>query len=190
LNKFSSYKTQSIISDKVNEESIIISVAGTGDAANLVVLKQHVWIETYATEGIRNEFSEYLLDTFTLENEIETLKNVRRKTLIASKNNHLIGCAVVASDAECPLQGFNNSAEISVLYVLERFTGIGAGKKLLSHAVRLIKDEGYGIAWLTVYHKNMRAIGFYRHSGFTDAGKTYFSMQGNQYENRIMTYMI
>ncbi|WP_367328485.1 GNAT family N-acetyltransferase [Lentimicrobium sp.] len=174
----------------MNDKSITISFAGAGDASNLTVLKQHVWIETYATEGIRNEFSEYLLNNFTIDNEITALNNVRRKTLIASKNNHLIGCAVVVFDAECPVQGSNSSAEISVLYVLERFTGIGAGKKLLSHAIRLMQEEGYGNAWLTVYHKNTRAIGFYRHFGFTDAGKTYFSMQENQYENRIMTYLI
>jgi diamine N-acetyltransferase len=170
----------------MNVDSINIRIAVSSDMANLVVLKQQVWVATYAEEGIRAEFSDYLLTTFTLENEKALLENPLKKTLVAEQNGHLIGCAVIAFDEECPIPVTGRIPEIAVLYVLERFTGMGLGKNLLDKALREIKQSGFDAAWLTVYHKNERAINFYKKYGFTDIGIAFFKMQGNQYENRVL----
>jgi len=69
---------------------------------------------------------------------------------------------------------------------LERFTGKGVGRILLDRTFQLINESGFSAVWLTVYHKNERAINFYKSYGFTDIGNTFFVMQGNQYENRIL----
>lgn len=167
-------------------EAINIRVAELSDMANLVVLKQQVWVATYAEEGIRSEFSDYLLTTFTLENEKALLENPLKKTLVAEQNGHLIGCAVIDFDEECPIPATGHNPEIPVLYVLERFTGMGFGKLLLDKALQEIKKTGFDAAWLTVYHKNKRAIKFYKKHGFTDIGQAFFEMQGNQYENRVL----
>ncbi|NTW23839.1 MAG: GNAT family N-acetyltransferase [Lentimicrobium sp.] len=167
-------------------EAINIRVAELSDMSNLVVLKQQVWVATYAEEGIRAEFSDYLLATFTLENEKALLENTQKKTLVAEHNGHLIGCAVIAFDEVCPLPANGHNPEIAVLYVLERFTGMGLGKILLDKALQEIKESGFDAAWLTVYHKNERAIDFYKKYGFTDIGIAFFEMQGNQYENRVL----
>ncbi len=37
------------------------------DLKNLAVLKQQVWISTYATEGIIEEYSSYVLSEFSIE---------------------------------------------------------------------------------------------------------------------------
>jgi ribosomal protein S18 acetylase RimI-like enzyme len=166
--------------------AIRIRYAQKSDAANLLVLKQQVWVATYAVEGIRAEFSEYLLAEFTLENELVLLGNPEKKTLIAELNGHLIGCAVVDFHAGVPLPAVGNNPEIAVLYVLECFTRRGIGKTLLENALQLIDESGFNAAWLTVYHKNERAIKFYEKTGFTDIGKTFFEMRGNQYENRVL----
>jgi len=165
---------------------IYIRCAEIIDAANLVVLKQQVWVATYAEEGIRAEFSDYLLATFTLENEKALLENPLKKTLVAEQNGHLIGCAVMAFDEECPIPATGHNPELAVLYVLEHFTGMGYGKTLLDKALQIIKESGLDAVWLTVYHKNNRAIKFYRKHGFTDIGQAFFEMQGNQYENRVL----
>jgi ribosomal protein S18 acetylase RimI-like enzyme len=167
-------------------EELNIRIADFSDAANLTVLKQQVWVATYAVEGLRSEFSDYLLAEFTLANEMALLGNPEKKTLIAELNGHIIGCAVVDFNAEVPLPAVGNIPEIAVLYVLERFTGMGFGKILLQKSLQLINESGFNAAWLTVYHKNLRAIKFYNKSGFTDIGKTFFEMQGNQYENRVL----
>jgi len=167
-------------------EAINIRVAELSDMANLVVLKQQVWVATYAEEGIRSEFSDYLLTTFTLENEKALLENPLKKTLVAEQNGHLIGCVVIAFDEECPIPDTGHNPEIAVLYVLERFTGMGIGNILLEKSLQLINESGFKAAWLTVYHKNDRAIKFYKNHGFTYIGQAFFEMQGNQYENRVL----
>jgi hypothetical protein len=55
--------------------SINLRLANLDDATNLVVLKQQVWVSTYAIEGIQKEYSVYLLDIFTLENEKAILED-------------------------------------------------------------------------------------------------------------------
>ena len=170
----------------MSPEAINIRVAELSDAANLVVLKQQVWVSTYAEEGVRTEFSDYFLAAFTLRNEKALLTNPQKKTLVAEQNGHLIGCAVIAFDEESPIPAAGNNPEIAVLYVLERFTGKGVGRILLDRTFQLINESGFSAVWLTVYHKNERAINFYKRYGFTDIGNTFFVMQGNQYENRIL----
>lgn len=43
----------------------MIRVARKQDAINLAVLSMQVWLETYAQEGIRSEYSHHVLNTFT-----------------------------------------------------------------------------------------------------------------------------
>ena len=98
----------------------------------------------------------------------------------------MIGCAVIAFEEECSVTNAGNNPEIAVLYVLERFTGMGFGKLLLDKVLQEIKKSGFSAAWLAVYHNNNRAIKFYKKHGFTDIGHAFFEMQGNQYENRVL----
>ena len=167
-------------------DSLIFRKATLDDTENLVILKQQVWVSTYAVEGIRKEFSDYLLATFTTENERKNLKNQQKFTLIAESKGHLIGCAEVDLNPSESNPQVENIPEISVLYVLERFCGKGIGKLLLNEILSTLKDLKHNRVWLSVYHKNQRAINFYNQNGFMDIGKMYFEMSGNSYENRIM----
>jgi diamine N-acetyltransferase len=72
-------------------ENIIIRKARVEDARNLTVLKQQVWISTYAEEGIRNEFSQYVLAEFTSEQIAGKLGDPRFETWIAMNGEHLVG---------------------------------------------------------------------------------------------------
>lgn len=167
-------------------DSIIFRSATLDDTENLVILKQQVWVSTYAVEGIRKDFSDYLLATFTIENERKNLKNQQKFTLIAESKGHLIGCAEVDLNPNEFLPQIENFPEISVLYVLERFCGKGIGKLLLNETISSLKNLNINGVWLSVYHKNQKAINFYNKNGFKDIGKMYFEMSGNSYENRIM----
>lgn len=42
-------------------------LAGPTDAANLAALSIEVWLHTYARDGIRQAFSDYVLREFTAE---------------------------------------------------------------------------------------------------------------------------
>lgn len=167
-------------------DSIIFRSATIDETENLVILKQQVWVSTYAIEGIRKEFSDYLLDTFTLENEIAIMENQQKFTLIAEYKGHLIGCVEVDLNPNKSIPQIESLPEISVLYVLERFCGKGIGKLLLHEVIAKLKNLNYKGVWLSVYHRNQRGINFYNQNGFKDIGKLFFEMSGNRYENRIM----
>lgn len=170
-------------------DQLVIRRALPSDAPNLVVLKQQVWVATYATEGIRLEFSEYLLNEFTLSNELDSLNDSGKITLLAESHNHLIACAVIVLQTKMPITPYELIPEISVLYVLERFTGLGIGKLLMSHTTNILKEHGFVKLFLTVYHENMRALNFYRIYGFEEVGITHFEMGGNRYENKVLVYL-
>ena len=170
-------------------ENIKIRKADLGDASNLAVLKQQVWIATYAVEGIRTEFSDYVLSEFTVENTRNTILNNNKFIYVAEIDNHLIGCLEISFNVKCPVET-ETGPEIAVLYVLERYTGMGIGKTLLNRALSLCNELKFNSVWLTVYHKNERAINFYLKQKFNDQGSTYFEMGGNQYENKVMVRKI
>lgn len=156
------------------------------DVMNLAVLKQQVWIATYALEGIRNEFSVYVLTEFTPENVRKDVMDSNKLIYIAEIDHHIIGCVEIEFDSKCPVKS-EKGPEISVLYVLERFTGMGIGQQLLDQAFMFCKELSIDSVWLTVYHKNERAIKFYLKNRFKESGKTYFELVNNRYENKIMT---
>lgn len=165
---------------------LVIRPADITDINNIAVLKQQVWIATYAVEGLRNEFSNYVLSEFRLENIRATIFNQNKILLIAQIDNHIIGCVEIDFKSECPIPFKQNCPEITVLYVLDRFIGMGVGSDLLNEALSEIKKRNMNSTWLTVYHKNEKAIEFYKKKDFKQAGITDFEMDGNKYENKIM----
>jgi len=160
--------------------------AELSDIENLTVLKLQVWIATYATEGIRKEFADYVLSEFTIEKTQNTILDTNLITLIAESDNHLIGCIEIKFNSIDAIPQVKDHPEISVLYVLERFFRVGVGTKLLKEALSIIKKMNFHSAWLSVYYKNERAISFYRKNNFDIIGATFFKMQKNQYENKVM----
>lgn len=60
--------------------------------------------------------------------------------------------------------------EISRLYVLEEFLGIGLGKDLLDYAFDFARKQGLEYVWLGVWEKNARAIRFYEKNGLVKFG--------------------
>lgn len=57
---------------------------------------------------------------------------------------------------------------------------------LLNETISALKKLNYNDVWLSAYHKNQRAINYYKQNGFKDIGKLLFDMNGNKYENRIL----
>lgn len=165
-----------------------IRPAAPSDIPNLTVLGQQVWIATYADEGIRDEFSTYVLEHFTpakIEKDIS-----EHIWFVAEKNGHLIGYVTIYSEnktPQCVLERSNgNVPEIRNLYVLERFLGRGIGFELMTYAEKYLKQQGFSSVWLDVFCENTRAIAFYKRQGYEQIGSTFFEETGPRYENYVM----
>lgn len=167
-------------------QDIVIRNAESKDNANITILKQQVWISTYATEGIREEFSEYVLKKFTIENTAKLISDPNQLCLLAEIQNHLIGIVDIDFKPANPIIEVDGLPEVTTLYILDRFQKSGIGQKLLKESILKIKESGYNSLWLTVYHLNSNALKFYDKNGFKVIGDTYFEMSGNKYLNKIL----
>jgi len=156
------------------------------DKESVAVLKQQVWISTYATEGISEEFANYVLSEFSVENISKTLSDKDKQVLVATFEGNIIGCIEISFNPEIPHQSVQGYPEIAVLYVFERFCGKGIGLRLLEESFKMIGNMGLTKTWLTVYHENHRAIDFYIKHHFTQIGEMDFILNGKRHKNLII----
>lgn len=160
----------------------MIRKATTNDVINLTALSIQVWLHTYATEGIRTEISNYVIKTFTETYFANLLNHPNYQILVFIKKNHLVGYITV--NLESCWMDKCNGYEIETLYVQEHFQGKGIGRQLLS----AIQTQYGRVFWLKAWVNNKNAIGFYTHFGFMDIGHTYFELDKELHENRVLVF--
>lgn len=156
------------------------------DVINVSVLKQQVWISTYAEDGIRDDFSKYVLDEYSPTKILKVIQDTSKMTLLAEINNILVGCVEINLVAEKVNETSRSGLEINNLYILERFQNQGIGKVLLDKSVEITRYLDYSVSWLTVYFKNEKAIRFYERNSFKSVGQKDFILDGKNYTNLVM----
>lgn len=158
--------------------------ASSTDATSLAVIGSSVWIATYAPDGVPAEFARYVLKEFT-EAQVLARMAAGARYWVAEQEGRLVGFAEIAPDQRTPCLGDQAQAEVVRLYVLEGFTRKGVGGALLDCCVREAADLGLAWIWLSVYHRNERAVAFYEKMGWKNMGETPFVLGGRAYPNFI-----
>ena len=151
---------------------MVVRKASEKEAVLIAAIGQCVWVDTYATEGMRETIANYVLNEFTEENILKLIQS--KDVFVLEAEKHLIGYTVVSTSA---------TAEIETLYILPTFQGHGFGKELLNYAL-----QHHHSVRLSCWERNTRAIEFYKRHGFTESGETYFEMEGERHRNVILTY--
>lgn len=156
----------------------MVREATKDDCAKLALLSIRVWLDTYAQEGIKTEYADYLLSTFTADYFLEILHNTKYRVLVSEENEILHGYVMVnlESNYQTPESGF----EVEKLYVDGLFKGKGVGKKLL----KSVEDQFGRQYWLYTWVKN-ESNGFYEHLGFSRIGSLTFEFFGALIENNV-----
>ena len=75
--------------------------------------------------------------------------------------------------------------EVKRIYLLGRFRGGGAGKRLMDAAAGHVRGCGGGRLLLGVYQRNAAALAFYARYGFCQVGTRRFQVGGQQYEDYV-----
>ena len=151
------------------------------DCHNLTALAIQVWLNTYATDGIRDKISTFVLKTFTPEYFSSIYQSQDRELYIAIIKDHLVGFVTIDHKSTCPVAEYTGH-EISTLYVQDHFQKKGIGSQLLQEQVN---RDGTGI-WLTTWIQNHPAISFYKNFGLTSIGSTMFDLDGEKHENIVL----
>ena len=104
---------------------------------------------------------------------------------VATYSDNLVGVAELALDRTCPVGEFMGP-ELNKLYIIERFSGMGIGAKLIQRSEDYLIQKGYKELWLWVWLPNERAQKFYRQHNYHAIGNAFYSMDSNTYENVVM----
>ncbi len=164
----------------------MIRKARVTDCKNLAALSIQVWLNTYARDGLNDVVTDYVLNTFTQQYFKEKLSQPSYQLYVYVENDHLLGFVAVDLCSFCKgdVGGKNSGYEVETLYVQNRQQGKGVGRALLEY-ISAQHDDCY---WLTTWVGNVEGLGFYRHIGFEDIGVSYFELDGQQHENRVLMY--
>lgn len=160
----------------------MIRKAKSEDAINLATLSIQVWLDSYATDGIRKEISQHVLTSFTESYFSELIACQNYGILVYEEKEHLVG--YIMANFNSLWKDASNGYEIDKLYVQFPFQGRGIGRSLILEMAARFGDT----FWLSTWFRNEKAIEFYKHLGFIDIGHTYFELQGESHENRVLLF--
>lgn len=164
---------------------LLLCLAVAADARRLGVLGMQVFLDTYAAQGIRPLIADEALEHFSTDAIARLLLHPATTFIVAESAGHLVGFAQLTRGAKPPRCEVSDTVELERLYVLERFTGRGVGKRLLHEAERRAASNDASMLWLTAWIGNRRALAFYAAQGYADTGKTFYDFQGERCENRL-----
>jgi ribosomal protein S18 acetylase RimI-like enzyme len=167
-------------------ERILIRPAQLEDALCLGVLGTQIFLDTYATDGIRPAIAHTVLASFSTGAMSDLLQQSGTRLLVAERDRHLLGFAQITIGTRQELVHTPVPAELGRLYVQAGFAGQGLGSALLRAAETFAATHQASALWLTCWVGNQRALGFYRQHAYVDVGLTTFQMEGEMIANRVL----
>ncbi|OPA88077.1 GNAT family N-acetyltransferase [Pseudomonas fluorescens] len=165
--------------------AITLRLATPDDAHCIGVLGMQVFLDTYATQGIRTSIATEVLQAFAPDTIAALLTQPGVSLMVAESAGHLVGFAQLKLNAPHPMIEAPDVAELQRLYIQERFTGLGIGYLLLQAAEQRAAAGGASLLWATVWVGNERALGFYPRRGYEVMGEPTYSFQGETHGNRL-----
>ncbi len=164
---------------------LALRAARPDDALSLSVLAMQVFLDTYATQGVRPAIAREVLTSYSERVFRNAIASDDERVCVAEADGHLIGFAQVMPGAGHALAPPGAPAELRRLYVQQPFAGRGVGTRLLGEAEGIAAQAGASVLWLTAWVHNHRARDFYRHRGYEDRGLTAFTFEGETHDNRL-----
>jgi ribosomal protein S18 acetylase RimI-like enzyme len=155
------------------------------DSVTIAALSVQVFLDTYATEGIRPDLAREAFSRYSAEAFVARLAEPDRRFLVSEHATGLLGFAELLLKPLPAPAGAVVGAELVRLYVQPQCHGMGIGRQLLQIAESAAAALGLTHVWLTAWEGNHRARGFYEAVGYSDVGATTYTLQGNSYGNRV-----
>ncbi len=164
---------------------ILVRQAGEADALCLHALAMQVFLDTYATAGIREAIAREAEQALSVAAFAEQIADPAVRVLLAEHRGHLVAFASVALGATHALVPAGSAAELTRLYVQSPFVRRGIGALLLRRVEALACAAGASTLWLTAWAGNARALGFYASQGYEQLGRTDHEFENERFENRL-----
>lgn len=164
----------------------ILRSANQDDALAIAALSIQVFLDTYATGGVRPDlareaFAEYSGDAFAAR-----LREPDRRFILVEQGEGLVGFAEMIVRESLAPAGSVQGAQLVRLYVQPTFQRTGLGRTLIREAEKIAAGAGLTALWLTAWDENRRARDFYAAQGYDDVGATTYTFEGRDYGNRVL----
>jgi len=164
---------------------ILVRHAGEADALCLHALATQVFLDTYATEGIREAIAREAQQGLSVAAFLGQIADPSVRVLLAERRGFLVAFASVRLGATHALLPEGRAAELSRLYVQSPFSRRGIGTLLLRRVEALARAAGASTLWLTAWVGNTRALAFYARQGYEELGSTDHEFENEHFENRL-----
>ena len=164
---------------------IFVREAGEPDALCLHSLATQVFLDTYASEGIREAVAREAQQELSVAAFLEQLATPDVRVLLAERRGLLVAFASVTLSATHSLLPTSPAAELTRLYVQSPFIRRGIGALLLRRVEALAHAAGASTLWLTAWVGNARALAFYASQGYEQLGSTDHEFENERFENSL-----
>ena len=170
---------------------ISIRRAGPGDENALALVGQATFLETFAGVLDGTAIIEHCAKAHSAQQYRHWLSGQEAAVWLAevTPGKTPVGYVVVARP-ELPNADPSRDLELKRIYLLGRYQGGGAGKRLLGQAVDYAKSAGAARLLLGVYTGNTAALGFYRRQGFVNFAERQFNVGGQTYDDHVLSLML
>jgi diamine N-acetyltransferase len=155
------------------------------DAPCIAVLATQVFLDTYATRGIRPDLAREVLVEYSLDRFAARLRTPSLSFILAERDGHLVGFAELDRERPCPVDAVDARVQLVRLYVQRPFQGTGIGRLLIQEAESRARAWGAPVLWLEAWSGNDRAIGFYASRGYAQVGSVEHRVEEQTYTNHV-----
>lgn len=167
-------------------QSVSLRPGTRNDAVTVAALSVQVFLDTYATDGVRPDLAREALREYSEQAFLARLSTSSRRFVLAEDQKALLGFVEVDCESrEAPVSALRG-VELVRLYVQPQAQRSGVGTTLLGEAEKIALSANAAAIWLTVWEKNVRALAFYARSGYADVGATVYTFEGRAYGNRVV----
>ena len=170
--------------------NVIYRPASPEDALSISVLATQIFLDTYATGGMRADLAQEALGIYNVPQLATRIASLPPQFIVAECNAHLVAFTEIVIADAAPLPALSGGLECKKLYVQRHFKRMGIGQQLLQHAEASAKQSTAPCVWLTAYIKNYDAINFYEAMGYVDVARVPYVFEGNSYENIVFSKII
>ena len=158
---------------------ISIEPFSSSEVEALSKIGRKTFIESHGHSADPKDVQDYIDSHFNKSSLLKELEHPEihlRKILV---KDQLAGYSKLILNSSPTFIQINPIAKFERLYLLKEFYGLGLGKKLLNHNIKIAKKHNQKGLWLFVWTENVRAFKFYQKSGFKIIGKHDFKISEN-----------
>jgi ribosomal protein S18 acetylase RimI-like enzyme len=163
-----------------------IRAAQLSDARALAALAEHTFREAFGAVNTDADMALHCQQSYSEAIQTAEIAASDRLTLLAEVHGKLAGFTQLRWGAAPICVRGESPGEILRFYLRGEFHGSGVATVLMNAALGALRERGAATAWLGVWERNPRAIGFYRKHGFAEVGEQIFVVGTDPQRDKVL----